>query len=482
MIKHGLIYLIAKLFTGIVGFLSIVLYTRMLVPEEYGRYALILVYVNLINSLLYQWFRLGLIRYIPKYHKEDSKYSSLLSTVIICYTACCIITLLVGSSFVILGSQTIFQLGIILFFLWTTSWFELSQAIQRSHLKPVRFSLMSGMKSALSLLLGVIALFMGYGEEGLLIGISLGTLVTNLAFIKEWNIKFKISLDKQLLMELIRYGLPLIISGGMAYIMQSIDRVMIGQIMGDKEAGIYSVTFDFALQTVGMLMLIVNLSALPLVIRKLESEGFNSAQEQLTQNYQLLLGISLPAVMGLTILSPNITSVVFGIDYKENASIILPVISFAMLFQGLKAYYTDNSFQLGKTSYKQAIPVIIGIVMNVILNIFLIPKFGLLGASLSSLIAYFISFLSNWFVAKRIFHLPLPVFETLKIVGSSLVMAFVLFILKNHTGLLSLIAQISAGIIVYAVLFLLLNIMNSRTLLRRQISIAREKKSAKSNA
>lgn len=480
MVKHGLIYLLAKLFAGGVGFISIVLYTRILVPEEYGRYALILVYVNLINALLYQWFRLGLIRYIPKFQKDSSMYSRLLSTVIICYIACCFITLLVGVFIVALGFQSILQISIILFFLWTTAWFELSQAIQRSNLKPVRFGIMTGMKSSMSLLFGSIALYLGYGEIGLLIGISMGTLITNLVFLKEWNTKSKLTFDKNIIFELTKYGLPLIISGGMAYIMQSIDRVMIGSLMGESAAGIYSVTFDFALQTIGMLMMIVNLSALPLVIRKLENEGFISAQEQLTQNYQLLLAISLPAVLGLTILSSNITSVVFGSDYHEQATMILPIISFAMFFQGLKAYYTDNSYQLGRTTYKQAFPVIIGIIMNVMLNLFLIPKLGLFGASLSSLIAYFISLLANWFLAKRIFYLPFPVFETLKIVGASLVMASVLLILQNHTGLLSLIFQISAGIIVYAILFILLNIMNSRTLLRRKVLSAREKKLVKS--
>jgi len=107
MVKHGLIYFIAKLFAGAVGFLSIVLYTRMLVPDEYGRYALILVYVNLINSLLYQWFRLGLIRYIPRYHDDKNKYNKLLSTVIVCYLGCCLFTLLAGGVLVLVSIPTV---------------------------------------------------------------------------------------------------------------------------------------------------------------------------------------------------------------------------------------------------------------------------------------------------------------------------------------------------------------------------------------
>jgi len=482
MIKHGFIYLIAKLFTGGVGFLSIILYTRMLIPEEYGRYALILVYVNLINSLLYQWFRLGLIRYIPKYYKDERKYSSLLETVLFCYLACCFFTVILGIILVSAGLLSLIKMAIALFFLWTTAWFELSQAIQRSHLRPTRFTFMTGLKSILSLLLGILALRAGFGENGLLIGISLGTLLTNIIFIKEWAIKFSFSLEKDLLIQLVRYGMPLIISGGMAYIMQSIDRVMIGWLLGESEAGIYSVTFDFALQTVGMLMLIVNLSALPLVIRKLEIEGYDSAQNQLTQNYQMLLGVALPAVLGLSVLSSNVTNIVFGNDYREIASLILPIISLAMLFQGLKSYYTDNSYQLGKTTYKQAIPVVLGILTNVILNLLLIPRLELLGAAVSSLVSYLVSFVTNCFFAKRVFHLPFPVKETIKICSSSLVMVIALYMFRSYTGLVWLIVQIIGGVTLYSLLFLLLNIMNSRTIVLKKITIAKEKKFAKSNA
>ncbi|MBB3129040.1 O-antigen/teichoic acid export membrane protein [Paenibacillus rhizosphaerae] len=482
MVKHGLIYFIAKLFAGAVGFLSIVLYTRMLIPDEYGRYALVLVYVNLINSLLYQWFRLGLIRYIPRYHNDKGKYNKLLSTVIVCYLGCCLFTLLAGGILVFVGIQSAVQMAVTLFFLWTAAWFELSQAVQRSNLKPVRFTMMTGLKSAASLGFGVLALAMGYGEVGLLIGISLGTFVANVVFIREWNIRAGWSVDRSILVELVKYGLPLIISGGMAYIMQSIDRVMIGWLEDESAAGIYSVTFDFALQTVGMLMLIVNLSALPLVIRRLETEGYESAQGQLTQNYQLLLGISLPAVLGLTILSGNITGVIFGKDYAQEAAVILPFISFAMLFQGLKSYYTDNSFQLGRTTYLQAIPVLIGIVLNVVMNMVLIPRLGLTGAAISSLTAYLCSFLANWFVARSVFYLPLPHAESVKIIGSSLVMGLVLFLLKGQTGLLPLICQIAVGAVVYAAMFVILNIMNARTLLMRKLSVVRQKRLAKSDA
>lgn len=481
MIKHGFIYFISRIITGAVAFLSIILYTRMMIPEEYGRYALVLVYVNLINATLYQCLRLGLIRFIPKYTNNVAQYKNLLSTVFACFSICCAITLVVCLLLNWLTNQSLAYFAAFLFYLWTTAWFELSQAIQRSNLKPVRFGFMICIKSFLSLLFGLGALKLGFGEIGLITGIATGTLISNIIYIRDWSIRFALSIDKDLMKELLKYGAPLIISGGMTYVMQSVDRIMISQILGESEAGIYSVTFDFTMQTIGMLMLIVNLSALPLVIRKLEQDGPNSAREQLSQNYALLLGIALPATIGFTVLAPNIVGIVFGEEYRTLSTLILPIISFAMFFQGMKSYYTDTSFQLGKTSYKQVIPVAIGIALNVTLNLVLIPRFGLVGASIASVTSYFVSLTVNWYITGKVFPLPLPVKDTIKIVASTLAMMLILLALRQFNGIIFLIIQIGSGAIIYTGMIFALNVMNSRTILLNRVLKIKKAEVAGSN-
>ncbi len=57
--RHTAIYLAARGLPGILAFLALPLFTHLLSPAAYGRYALVLATVNLLNALLFQWLRLA---------------------------------------------------------------------------------------------------------------------------------------------------------------------------------------------------------------------------------------------------------------------------------------------------------------------------------------------------------------------------------------------------------------------------------------
>lgn len=67
MFKHTFIYFLSKGVPGIINFVAIALYTRLLSPSEYGEYALVIAAVTFVNTTLFHWLRLGLLRYNPKY-------------------------------------------------------------------------------------------------------------------------------------------------------------------------------------------------------------------------------------------------------------------------------------------------------------------------------------------------------------------------------------------------------------------------------
>lgn len=470
MIKHGLLYLLAKLLTGTVGFLSIFIYTRLLYPDEYGRYAMILIYVSVGSAVLYQWFRLGLIRYVPKCRTGLEQYRTLLRTVGICYAAVFLLSALIGLALLCAGIPFA-ELSAAMLQLWTMAWFELSQALQRSNLQPVRFGIMGGVKSLLSLSISILFIKAGWGEIGLLLGIAVGNAAANVLFLKEWKPALYGRYDRALAMQLLRYGLPLIISGSMTYIMQSIDRVMIGWLKGDMDAGIYAVGYDFAFQTVGMLMMVVNLSALPHVIRKLEQEGAGEAREQMNNNLRLLLLVSVPVVIGISTISFNLSHVIFGAQYAAALHTILPFIAMMMFIQGIKLYYTDLSYQLGGTTYWQVVPVAVGIASNLVLHSIFIPMYGLMGAAVSSLVSCALSLASNLFFTQRVFRLPYSYQSISRIVLAGLIMGVLLMPLVSLHGILGLIVQISAGAMIYAGALIAMNEFGLRTKVRSKLRL-----------
>src|SRR5687768_1010555 len=71
VLSHAAIYLVARGVPGVVAFLAIPLFTRLLDPAAYGRYALVIATVATLNALLFQWLRLSLSRYLPAYAGDE---------------------------------------------------------------------------------------------------------------------------------------------------------------------------------------------------------------------------------------------------------------------------------------------------------------------------------------------------------------------------------------------------------------------------
>src|SRR5258707_15768559 len=80
VLSHAAIYLVARGLPGIIAFLAIPLFSRLLEPADYGRYALVLATVGLLNALLFQWLRLSLVRYLPAFKEDPARLKSTLVT------------------------------------------------------------------------------------------------------------------------------------------------------------------------------------------------------------------------------------------------------------------------------------------------------------------------------------------------------------------------------------------------------------------
>src|SRR4051812_29233181 len=80
VLSHAAIYLVARGLPGIITFLAIPTFTRLLEPAQYGRYALVVATVGLLNALLFQWLSLSLVRYRSAYKDDLLRLKSALAT------------------------------------------------------------------------------------------------------------------------------------------------------------------------------------------------------------------------------------------------------------------------------------------------------------------------------------------------------------------------------------------------------------------
>lgn len=460
LLRHSVLYLLARGLPGIVNFLAISVYSRLLTPDEYGRYALVIAWVGLLNVVFFQWLRLSLLRFLPT-HLENPE--PLLSTVLAGFSVLALLSGALGLLLAIFWPDPEWR-GLILFsvlLLWVQAWFELNLELVRSRLQPVRYGLMSGVKAVSALALGTLAVHWGMGAYGPLFGLLVGMLLAGLSWgWLEWKgTKFVVS--GPLLREFLYYGLPLSTTAILGFVVSASDRFLISAFLDEGSVGTYAVGYDLAQQTLTVIFMTINLAATPLAIKALEKKGVEAARHQFTENGRLFLYVTLPTAVALVVLKEPLFHTIVGVKYQEMALEVFPWIVIAAFLQGLKSYYVDSVFYLTKRTMLQVWTVVPSAVLNIILNLLLIPHYGIVGSAYATLICYALGLTLSLVLTKKVMFYKFPLSDLAKSSVATVVMVLTMLWVKSYFHI-NLFFMVVIGILFYSGVILLLNIKMTR--------------------
>lgn len=197
---------------------------------------------------------------------------------------------------------------------------------------------------------------------------------------------FKFSIDKMLAKSLLKDALPLIMSGFMISIYMKIDQVMIQNILGNKEAGIFAVSVRLT-EIFYFIPVIILSSFFPgIVASKDDTELLRKKMDNL---YSILIIFSYSVIFLMTLFSGVIINRLFGdsfIDAKVPLIILIWNLLFVCLGVARNAYIL--TFNLNK--YYMYV-TIIGAILNLTCNLILIPKLGIIGAPISTIFSNFVA-------------------------------------------------------------------------------------------
>jgi O-antigen/teichoic acid export membrane protein len=196
---------------------------------------------------------------------------------------------------------------------------------------------------------------------------------------------------------LLRDSWPLLLSGMVLMVQGRIDQIMLGQMVGDLQVGYYSVALRM-IETASMTAMMLHSSFLPsLVSAKKRSEKLYL--ERLEAFYGLNIIVSLFIGVPIAIFSPWIIQILYGEAYLPSA-LIMSIMTIRLLFAHIGL--TRGIYLLNENLLKfSALTMVIGTVVNIILNIFMIPIFLAVGATFASLISFFVTiFVLDIFYAR----------------------------------------------------------------------------------
>ena len=188
---------------------------------------------------------------------------------------------------------------------------------------------------------------------------------------------------KRLLIPIWKEAWPIGITGALGTVMASIDMVILGWFQNPEQIGLYS-TAQKPVQMIYLIPVLIGTSILPAFSRFAINN--KEKMKKITNNIvNWSFAFTIPAIVLCLLLGGPIFNFVFGEEYNGSI-IIFKIMSFAVLTSAPAGIISKAIFAEGKQ--KRLIQfIIISLLVNIILCLLLIPKFGIYGAAISVTIA-----------------------------------------------------------------------------------------------
>lgn len=471
-----LAYLPVNLANIVVSFGLIVVLTRLLSSEEFGRYALAMITLQFFHMGAFTWLEAAMARFQARAEREKDVASHLRTLYVLggilgfglvaLFLAVLfllplstplktVMAFAVGSA----GVQVLFNLGM--------------EAHRASH-RVIRYSLTYSSQTLLSFSVGIaLVLFTPLRESGPFIGITIGLLIALLV-----DLPFMMRRQKGGQFEADRakryaaYGLPICVSLLLGYTLNSSDVYVIAAIMGEAAAGQYNAGYNLSNRTLEIIFVWVSMAMTPAAVTAFEQGGTEASQNVMKSYGASLLWLAMPAAIGIALVSKD-AGFILGESVRAEAVTVMPYIAIAGLINGLLTYYVQRAFMLSGETRDIVWMMVPPVIINLILTIVLVPRFGLMGAVAATIVGYSIAFFLAVRMARRHYPLPLPVKAAAQITFACAVMSGCVLALPLdgfEPGLITLMIKGLVGLMAYLACCWVINAANCRDLIMDGVS------------
>ena len=463
VLRNSLLYLAGRLFPAVLQLAALALFSRLLTPSEYGRYAMIVAAAAIANGFIFQWSSLGVFRFLPAAGSREPVSISTAYRVLAALAVLCVAVS--AATLVILNNAQRLVVVAGLLVLLTQATYELTQQIFVAREQPFRFGLVAVTRALVAIGVGTALLLLGWREWGVLIGVAAGFLLP--AALGGWHgIRLSASTagDPGRVRDYWRYGFPISLSIGVLLLAHSGDRLIIGFLADSASAGVYSVAYDLGAQSVTMIMMVVNMAAYPMVIRILDQIGADAARRQLRRNGIVLMAVGLWIAVCLTALAADMSTLLLGAPFRSQAALIIVPVSVASLLNGIRAFYFDTAFQLARRTGNQIWIATSVAVTGTVLNVVLVPAFGAYGAAWAALAASISGLVTSRVLGIKIFPIPVPWGDWGRLAAAGGLVFMLLASMGNGAGVLMLILKLVLAALAFTLIAVILDVGDSRRL------------------
>lgn len=447
-------FLTGSALVQMLGLVSFPIITRVLSVEQYGILGLVTTTMFVMLCFAKAGLSDGIIRFYKQCSESPEKLTEFSSTVVvrglILSFSVAILFVLVFPSvsglinvapeynkyFMIMGGYLLIRpLNIIVL------------NILRVAEKTVMYNAVNLGAKVLSIALSLILLIFVIGDfYGYFVGLVIAEVVVLLFLFSWFTKKHKVRLKAvsgPLAMNLMKFGAPLLISELSYLLLTYVDRYMLMAYMGEGALGIYSVGANLASYVNDLIMFSLSYAVLPIYIGIYEKEGREKTEAFLSKCLNYLLIAVMAVFAGYAATIEDLLSILASEKYLAAAS-FSPIILLGSFFLGMNSVLRAGLY-LKKDTVSILAIMISSLVLNVVLNLFMIPAYGVTGAAISQLISCTFAVLLTITLSFRHIFIRVELKSALYYAALSAFMYLAIFWITTPFTVLTLLVKMAIG-------------------------------------
>jgi len=393
-IGDSLRYAPSVLIPAAAGVASVTIFTRLLSPDGYGVYSMVMAAIAILSVVAAGWIEQSVLRYVPE--RGDTAARRLMRGHVLGLTlaTCAVVALLLFAIRAVASAHLGAYAGVILpgaiLLLGEAAFVALGAVLMAD----LRSHLLSTLRSAGALLrlagsLGFV-LWIGRDAAWLIAGAAVGrgivTLVTLWAVARHDGHWVRPGLDRPMLRRFAAYGVPMVGWAMGSQLLALSDRFIIGAFDGSAAVGIYSANYNLVSMGFGLLNTPLLMAAHPLIVNAWKERDAASMPAVIASFARLYVYAVVPILIVIALCSRELAHVLLGAAFREGNAII-PILVLAMMVRGF-SMYGHKGLELAERTHVMFVLVAVSAAFNVILNLIFVPIYGYTAAAWTTVAGY----------------------------------------------------------------------------------------------
>ena len=247
----------------------------------------------------------------------------------------------------------------------------------------------------------------------------IASLVTFLMMLPSM-LQFKIDFDKKVLLQMLVYGLPIMV-GSLAYVTnENLDKLLLGDMLGKEQMGIYAACYKLGV-FMTLYIMAFRLGAEPFFFNNSEKANAKETYAKIL-NWFTIIGALFMLIVVVYI---NLfASILLGKPEYYQALQIVPIILLANLFLGIYNNLSIWYKLTDKTRFGMYFSIL-GAILTIVFNVVFIPIIGFMASAWATLIAYSGMTIISYIYGRKYYKVPYSVSKVLFYIIVSTVLSFI---------------------------------------------------------